>query len=154
MATRTFAAPAFLSPRSSATSCAADFDVDAEAYRPASPDLVVSESIAPSGDATFVKLAALTLVSLATPQRLAPRLSTQKQKLDPDQLLRPRLALETASIGLVHSRPAVPRRLGYALKSCCFDSPQPCSALRRSFWRRSRSWTLSNSCGHVSHLNR
>ena len=94
MATLTFAAPAFLSPRSSAAPRAADFDVDAEAYRPASPDLVVSESIAPSGDATFVKLAALTPVSLATPQRLAPRLSTQKQKLDLVQLLRPHLALE------------------------------------------------------------
>jgi len=55
----------FTSPRSTTEPCVAVLDVGAEAYQPASPDLVVFEPIVPSVDATLVKFAALTVLSLA-----------------------------------------------------------------------------------------
>ena len=51
-----FVCSGFTSPRSTTAPCAAVFDVGAEAYHPASPDLVVFEPIVPSGDATLVKM--------------------------------------------------------------------------------------------------
>ena len=124
------AAPALLSPRSSAALRAAELDVDAEASHPASHVFVVFEPVVSSCDLTLVKLAALTLLRLAAPQRLAPKCSTPKPKLDPVQLLRLRFALRPSiSIWCIRGSPCR-KGLATLVKSCRTGSSKPWQLFR------------------------
>ena len=145
-------APALLSPRSSAAPCTADLDADAEANLPASHVFVVFEPVVSSCDLTLVHLAALPLLSLAAPQRLAPRFSTQTLKLDTVQLRRPRLHSDRQS----RSRASEARRAEQAwrrslnLAAPAFTPSPLHRALRCRSRRRRRSSPLLPSSSYSS----